>query len=335
MEKKPRIFKTLDEFLNEYPEDKYLRVFPTLAVSEELPDYITFAAHTLPFEDPPTKAVARGDEPDRSDTYWIEDPKPAKGQWSADPGWISFTRHGLDRIALAMGIQWIEEVRIDNQRDPMVCTYRAHGSLSFITGARSEIQVYRLDLHVREDKKRKDTWNYPPKNAQVRGKWLWWKSQDGVLASPEVQEQIVESRVEDYILQLRDVIEQRAQTGARSRVIRAFSGLPNKFRPGRLMEKPLAILQVIYRPRPQTSEERMHLHGILAGVYSGGYPGQGQIAQTVRPQLTEGSREIVLPVGEELKAEGFPCIACAGDLHFSPGDGYLAHCVSHRLREMP
>lgn len=279
---------SLKEFLEQYPETDFFQVFPRLVLAEELPDYISFALEILKVAPAP---LSERDEDERNDTYWIEEPWVEKGVVK-DPGYLELTATALNRLAVAMGIQWSYAKRIDDGRDPLYCEYEACGVLPNITGARPEIQTYGLNLGVRRRMKEKKLWAYPPRGGRLKtGTWKDWAA-----ASEADRKEIVEGLVEDYTLQMQDVIVQRAATGARNRVIRALSGLPRKYRPAVLQKKPFAVLKVIYAPRAKTTEERMHLHELMAGVYGRIYPTQpGR-------ELGAGRREIpALPAGNELQ----------------------------------
>jgi len=258
----------LEELLRKYPEDKYFQVFPRLILGWRIPDFVTFAVEVISV-DP---------NPDNREVYWQERPKKAYKDRPDDEGWVSLTKGSLDRLALAMGMKWLGGVRLDDGRDPDRMIWEQRGALVMLTGIDTFAEAYELNLKTRRERFIIKQKTFPPKDkdkiADPQGKWREWQS-----LTPEEREEVVQLKADGYILQIRDSLTQRVQTGAKLRVIRSVAGLPSQYRPSVLRDKKFAILKLVLDPKSEAERLAYLGHLAHAGALTAGYTPQGHLLQ--------------------------------------------------------
>jgi hypothetical protein len=267
---------TLQELIKKYDTDKYNLVLPNI-IEADVPDYITFGVELVKLN---------ADLKTSHEIYVLQ--KSYGGREAV----IGIARPGLEKIGIALGLRFPpeEQKRVDDGSDPMYCCWRAAAALAGLSGVIVRTAHYEIDLKVKAEMKRvgyqlkppssmQDKWgwtNYPleqvnPKAAEERpGKKD--RKAHYIELPPEKQQEWIELKVREYVLSIQDNLLVRCETGARLRVIREYSGLPQKFSPEEI-KKPFAILKIVPRlPSAKTEAERIALHKHLVSTFLGAYP---------------------------------------------------------------
>lgn len=292
----------LEELLARYPETKYFQIFPRLVLGWDTPNFISFAL----------EIVKINPDPEAGEVYWQQRPKKAWGDRPADPGWVTLSKIGLDRLAVAMGVKWQGGRRMDNGSDPDRMLWEQRAAIIQLTGIDTFAESYELNLRVRRERdeitRRQDSSGYDSKKkVKLRsGDWRPWGS-----LTPIEQKEYLAFQTDLFILQIRDSMTQRVQTGAKNRVIRSIAGIPPKFRPATLGEKPFAVLKIV--PSPKTEVERLAYIGHLAhaGALSAAYPpptlgpGVPQARPLIQAPVEQDPSDLTeeIPIGDLAEAE--------------------------------
>lgn len=251
----------LDELLKQFPEDKFFQVFPRLILGAKVPDFITFNM----------EVVGVNPDPDAKEVYWQDKPRDAYGQREADEGWVALTKGSLNRLALAMGVKWLGGVRLDDGSDPNRMIWEHRAALVLLSGIDTFAEAYELNLETRRERFIIKQRLFPPKaDRKVQlpdGTWRPW----GTL-SDEQRSEWLQLKADDYVLQMKDSFTQRVQTGAKNRIIRSITGLPEQYRPSVLRARKFAVLKLSLVP--ESPQERLAYIGHLAhaGALGAGYP---------------------------------------------------------------
>lgn len=224
-------FKNQKDLESAYPRDKHLWLIPFENLADTLSPYYKVSATVL-------KIDLDADGPD---VYVQEKEKVNKKSGEIfGPAKLSFSKGALEGFAAAAGIRDVPSGCGVQIRQSRLCTFQATGETRMPDGSFRQVsRTYTVDLELFEDRQRAKYLDQAEKIWSGALNWAGPKKEIETLGMAG----FVNKKVVDSVNQKRTSLDESAETGAKTRMIRATLKIPNVFTAAE-MSKPVLILRI-------------------------------------------------------------------------------------------